>query len=56
VALQGQWLAPHDHARARQCIEAHFSELFTPSPEGFRISWRQEAREVLITWETDQRQ
>jgi hypothetical protein len=25
-----------------------------PSPEGFWLLWRQEAREVLITWETDQ--
>ena len=55
LALQGQWLAPQDHARARQRITEHFSELFAPSPEGFRLSWRQEAREVLITWETDQR-
>jgi hypothetical protein len=55
LALQGQWLAPQDHTRARQLIEAHFSELFAPSPEGFRLLWRQAAREVLITWETDQR-
>src|SRR5215831_18953346 len=55
LALQGQWLAPQDQARARQLIEQHFSELFAPSPEGFRLSWRQEAREVLITWETDQK-
>ena len=55
LALQGQWLGPHDYARARDLIEERFSELFTPSPEGFRPLWRQEAREVLITWETDQR-
>jgi len=55
LALQGQWLALQDHTRARQLIEERFSELFAPSPEGFRLSWRQEAREVLITWETDQR-
>jgi len=55
LALQGQWLAQQDQARARQLIEEHFSELFAPSPEGFRLSWRQEAREVLITWETDQK-
>ena len=54
LALQGQWLAPQDHARARQLIEERFAELFAPSPEGFRLLWRQEAREVLITWETDQ--
>jgi hypothetical protein len=56
LALQGQWLAPHDQARARQLIEEHFSELFAPSPQGFRLLWRQQAREILITWETDQRQ
>jgi SAM-dependent methyltransferase len=55
LALQGQWLAPHDHARARRLIEERFHELFAPSPEGLRPLWRQEAREVLITWETDQR-
>ena len=55
LALQGQWLAQQDQGRARQLIEEHFSELFAPSPEGFRLSWRQEAREVLITWETDQK-
>jgi hypothetical protein len=55
LALQGQWLGPHDHARARHLIEERFSELFAPSPAGFHPLWRQEAREVLITWETDQR-
>ena len=52
LALQGQWLGSHDHARARRLIEEGFSELFAPSPTGFRPLWRQEAREVLITWET----
>src|SRR5919108_3999813 len=55
LALQGQWLAPHDRARARRLIEERFAELFAPSPEGFRPRWRQEAREVLITWETAER-
>ena len=55
LALQGQWLGPQDHERARHLIEERFSELFAPSPEGFRPLWRQEAREMLITWETDQR-
>jgi SAM-dependent methyltransferase len=54
LALQGQWLGPHDEARARGLIEARFSELFAPGPEGFRPVWRQEARELLITWETAQ--
>jgi hypothetical protein len=56
VAAQGQWLGPQDHERAHRLIAAHFSELFAPSPEGFRLLWRRAAREVLITWETDQRQ
>jgi 2-polyprenyl-3-methyl-5-hydroxy-6-metoxy-1,4-benzoquinol methylase len=55
LALQGQWLGPHDHARARRLIEERFSELFASGPAGLRPLWRQEAREMLITWETDQR-
>jgi SAM-dependent methyltransferase len=55
LALQGQWLAPHDRERARRLIEERFQELFAPSPEGFRPRWRQVAREMLITWETAQR-
>src|SRR5262245_27094803 len=54
LALQGQWLGPHDHDRARRLIEERFAELFAPSPAGFRPLWRQSAREVLITWETEQ--
>ena len=55
LALQGQWLGPHDHARALHLITEHFSELFASHPDGFRPLWRQEAREVLITWETNWR-
>jgi SAM-dependent methyltransferase len=55
LALQGQWLGPQDHVRAHRLIEERFSELFAASPEGFRPLWRQEAREMLITWETDRR-
>ena len=55
LALQGQWLGPQDHARARRLIEERFSELFVARPEGFRPLWRQEAREMLITWETNPR-
>jgi len=55
LALQGQWLGSQDQARARGLIEERFAELFAPSPEGFRPLWRQEAREMLITWETNQR-
>jgi 2-polyprenyl-3-methyl-5-hydroxy-6-metoxy-1,4-benzoquinol methylase len=55
LGLQGQWLGHQDHERAHRLIEERFSELFAPSPEGFRLLWRQEAREMLITWETNQR-
>ena len=55
LALQGQWLGPQEHARARRLIEERFSELFASRPEGFRPLWRQEAREMLITWETNPR-
>ena len=55
-ALQGQWLRPADQARARDLVEAHFHELFAQRPEGFRPLWYQAARQLLITWETGQRQ
>jgi hypothetical protein len=55
LALQGQWLGPHEHARARRLIEERFAELFVTRPEGLRPLWRQEAREMLITWETTPR-
>jgi SAM-dependent methyltransferase len=55
VTYFGQWLGLHDHARARRLIEERFAELFAPSPAGFRPLWREEAREVLITWETKQK-
>ena len=55
LALQRPWLKHQDHTRARRLIEERFAELFASSPEGFRPLWRQEAREMLITWETHQR-
>jgi len=55
-ALQGRWLRPADHARARDLVEAHFHELFAQRPEGFRPLWYQAARQLLIPWETGQRQ
>src|SRR4029453_14284349 len=51
AGLGGRGLGRTNHARARRLIEERFSELFAPSPEGFRPLWRQEAREMLITWE-----
>jgi SAM-dependent methyltransferase len=55
LALQGQWLGPKEQGRARRLIEGRFQELFAPSPEGFRPLWRQDAHELLITWETARR-
>jgi hypothetical protein len=54
-ALQGQWLSLEDEEHGRKVIEAHFKELFAQTPEGFRPLWRQDTRELLITWETAQR-
>jgi methyltransferase family protein len=36
-------------------VEAHFHELFAQRPEGFCPLWHQEARQLLITWETGKR-
>jgi hypothetical protein len=54
MALQGSWLRPEDQERARGLIEAHYEELFTESPDGFRPLWQPETRELLITWRTDE--
>jgi hypothetical protein len=51
-ALQGRWLRPDDQARALDLVEAHFDALFAQHPEGFCPLWHQEARQLLITWET----
>ena len=55
-ALQGRWLRPADQARACDLVEAHFHELFAQHPEGFCPLWYQATRQLLITWETNQRQ
>jgi hypothetical protein len=55
LALQGQWLAPQDQARAHSLIEERFQELYAATSEGFRPLWREDARELLITWEPDRR-
>jgi hypothetical protein len=54
-ALQGRWLRPDDQARALDLVEAHFDALFAQHPEGFCPLWHQEARQLLITWETGKR-
>ena len=53
LAMQGRWLSPEDRPRARDTIAAHFQDLFTQSPEGYRPIWWQDERELLISWETD---
>ncbi len=53
-ALQGRWLRPEDRERARGVIEAHYDELFSATPVGFRPLWHPATRELLITWEKDQ--
>jgi hypothetical protein len=54
--LQGRWLRPDDQTGARALVETHFHELFAQRPEGFCPLWHQEARQLLITWETGKRQ
>ena len=52
LALQGQWLRSEDQTRARSVIQTHLHQLFAVGSEGFHPLWRQDARELLITWET----
>ena len=52
LALAGRWLMPGDQDRARKLVEERFDELFVIGSEGFRPKWRQDMRELLITWET----
>ena len=54
MAIQGRWLYPEDRERARGVIEAHYDELFSATPSGFRPLWHPATRELLITWEKDQ--
>ena len=56
LALVGRSLRPKDEADTRSVIERRFQELFAQSPEGFRPLWRQDARELLITWGTGREQ
>ena len=49
--LDGSWLDPADHERARNAIESRFDDLFAASPAGYRPLWRKPMREVLVTWE-----
>jgi 2-polyprenyl-3-methyl-5-hydroxy-6-metoxy-1,4-benzoquinol methylase len=55
MALQGNWLCPADRERARGVIEAQYDQLFSETPEGFRPLWQPATRELLITWDKDQK-
>jgi hypothetical protein len=55
MTLQGNWLRPQDRERARGVIEAQYDQLFAETPEGFRPLWQSATRELLITWEKDQK-
>lgn len=55
MAARGRGHNPEAREMARGIVEAHFEELFEQGPEGFRPLWPASARELLITWETNQR-
>ena len=55
MAVQSGWRNPADGAKARGVVEANFEELFKRSSEGYQPLWRAGARELLITWETNNR-
>lgn len=50
--LRGIWLSPSEQERARSLIEAHFEDLFLPTPQGHVLRRAYGARDLLITWET----
>ena len=54
LALAGNWLKSGDQDKARKLVEERFDELFVFGSEGFRPKWRDDMRELLITWETGQ--
>ena len=51
-AVEGPWLRAEDRERAAGIFRDSFDDLFISGPEGFRPSWQQPLRELLITWET----
>ncbi len=53
AALSTPWLAREDRERARPVVEANFDSLFVKTAAGFRRATPENARLVLITWETN---
>lgn len=52
VKVWSAQLSAGDRERAAAVIDANFDALFERTPEGYRPAWREESRELLITWET----
>ena len=52
MVVEDRVVKAEDRDRARALFEAHFDELFASSEAGFVPRWRQDMRELLITWET----
>ena len=55
MALQGNWLRPIDRERARSVIDTQFDELFATTSAGFQPRWHRATRELLITWDKEQK-
>ena len=53
MALEGIWLASHHRDRGEAIVRRQFDSLFEESADGFMPLWLPEARQVLITWETN---
>lgn len=51
-ALESGWVMEKDLAAAREVLTRNFDRMFAYDGEGYRPQWRQESRELLITWAT----
>jgi hypothetical protein len=51
-AVRGVWLHPDQRERARSLLTDHFDELFAATEHGYEPRLGQDARNVLITWNT----
>jgi hypothetical protein len=50
------WVAPADRERAQELFEERFDELFVETPQGFARRGAEGVRELVVTWETSNRQ